>query len=164
MDHVIPRRIVATEPADRRAVAAAKSNLRNLRIELAMLSHRVGGRAELKDVDLDCLDVLVRHGAMSPSELARRTGIHAATMTGILGRLERDGWILRERPPEDRRAVRLVPVPDRVREIFGHYGGMNDALDEILARYSEDELATINDFLERATTAGRRATEDLEAD
>lgn len=147
---------------ERRAVAEAKSNLRNLRIELAMLNHRVGGRAELKDADLDCLDVLVRHGSMSPTELARRTGVHAATMTGILGRLERDGWIVRERAPGDRRAVVLAPVPDRVREIFGHYGGMNSALDEILATYSAEELAVINDFLERATSAGRRATEDLE--
>ena len=147
----------------RRSVAEAKSNLRNLRIELAMLNHRVGGRAALKDVDLDCLDVLVRHGSMSPTELSRRTGIHAATMTGILTRLERDGWIVRERAPEDRRAVVLAPVPDRVREIFGHYGGMDSALDDILGSYTDTDLAVIVDFLDRAAAAGRKATEDLES-
>ena len=146
----------------RRAVAEAKSNLRNLRIELALLNHRIGGRAALKDVDLDCLDVLVRQGAMSPTELSRRTGIHAATMTGILARLERDGWIVRERAADDRRAVVVAPVPDRVREIFGHYGGMDSALDEILGSYSESDLATIIDFLERCTDAGRQATEELD--
>jgi DNA-binding MarR family transcriptional regulator len=142
-------------------VAEAKSTLRNLRIELAMLNHRVGTRAALKDTDLDCLDVLVRHGSMSPTELSRRTGIHAATMTGVLGRLERDGWIVRERAPDDRRAVVLAPVPERVREIFGHYEGMNVALDEILDDYTEDELRVIVDFLQRATDAGRRVTEEL---
>jgi DNA-binding MarR family transcriptional regulator len=145
----------------RRTVAEAKSNLRNLRIELAMLNHRIGGRVALKDAELDCLDMLVRHGSMSPTELSRRTGIHAATMTGILARLERDGWIIRERAESDRRAVVLVPVPERVREIFGHYGGMNTALDEILGHYSESELAVINDFLQRATDAGRGATDEL---
>jgi DNA-binding MarR family transcriptional regulator len=145
----------------RRAVAEAKNSLRNLRIELAMLNHRVGGRVALKDADLECLDVLVRHGSMSPSELSRRTGVHAATMTGILSRLERDGWIVREPAPNDRRAVVVAPVPDRVREIFGHYGGMNSALDEILATYSAGELALIVDFLQRCTDAGRQATEDL---
>jgi DNA-binding MarR family transcriptional regulator len=145
----------------RRAVAEAKRNLRNLRIELAMLNHRIGGRAALKDADLDCLDVLVRHGSMSPTELSRRTGIHAATMTGILARLERDGWIVRERRENDRRAVVLAPVPDRVREIFDHYEGMNIALDDILGGYSEDELRVIVDFLERATDAGRRVTDAL---
>jgi DNA-binding MarR family transcriptional regulator len=148
--------------ARRRAVADAKARLRNLRIELAMLNHRVGGRAALKDADLDCLDVLVRHGSMTPTELSRRTGIHAATMTGILTRLERDGWIVRQPAPHDRRAVVLAPVPDRVREIFAHYGGMDSALDEILGSYSDTELDVIVDFLERATTAGREATEALE--
>lgn len=148
----------------RRAVVEAKSSLRNLRIELAMLNHRVGGRAALKAADLDCLDVLVRHGAMSPTELSRRTGIHAATMTGILSRLERDGWIVRERAANDRRAVVLAPVPDRVREIFGHYGGMDSALDEILGSYSESELGAITDFLQRCTDAGRRAAEELAGD
>lgn len=145
----------------RRRIAEAKSTLRNLRIELALLNHRVGDRAALKDADLDCLDVLVRHGSMTPSELSRRTGVHAATMTGILNRLERDGWIVRERAEDDRRAVRLAPVPDRVREIFGHYGGMDSALDEILGGYSETDLELITDFLRRCADAGRKATEDL---
>ena len=147
----------------RRVVAEAKSNLRNLRIELAMLNHRVGGRAALKDADLDCLDVLVRYGSMSPTELSRRTGIHAATMTGILTRLERDGWIVRERAENDRRAVVLAPVPERVREIFDHYEAMNVALDGILGGYSDEELRVIVDFLRRATDAGRQVTEELEA-
>ena len=147
----------------RRAVAEAKSQLRNLRIELAMLNHRIGLRAELKDADLDCLDMLVRHGSMSPSELSRRTGIHAATMTGILGRLERDGWIVRDRAVDDRRAVVVTPVAERVRDIFGLYGGMNSALDEILGHYSEAELGVIVDFLKRCTDAGRKATDDLES-
>ena len=148
----------------RRAVAEAKGRLRNLRIELEMLNHRVGGRAALKDADLDCLDLLVRQGSMTPTELSRRTGIHAATMTGILTRLERDGWIVRRPDPHDRRAVVLAPVPDRVREIFEHYGGMDSALDEILGSYTDAELEVIADFLERATAAGRRATEALEGD
>ena len=146
----------------RRAVADAKSHLRNLRIELALLNHRVGERAALKDADLDCLDLLVRHGAMTPTELARRAGIHAATLTGILNRLERDGWIVRERTEHDRRAVRLAPVPDRVREIFGHYSGMDSALDEILGTYSDADLELITGFLARCTDAGRKATDDLE--
>jgi DNA-binding MarR family transcriptional regulator len=112
-------------------------------------------------VDLDCLDVLVRAGAMTPTELARRTGVHAATLTGVLNRLESAGWLVRERAEHDRRSVELRPVPERVREIFGHYAGMNAALDGILDAYSADELAVILDFLERSAEAGRRETEAL---
>ena len=41
----------------RRKVAAATNALRDLRVELAVLNHRVGNRVELKDLDFDCLDV-----------------------------------------------------------------------------------------------------------
>jgi DNA-binding MarR family transcriptional regulator len=34
---------------------------------------------------------------LSPSVLARRAGLHPATMTGILDRLERGRWITRDR-------------------------------------------------------------------
>ena len=72
----------------RRKVAAVTKALRDLRVELAVLNHRVGKRVELKDLDLDCLDVIARDGPISPSALADRVGVHLATMTGILNRLE----------------------------------------------------------------------------
>jgi MarR family len=41
-----------------------------------------------------CLDLITRHGPLSPSAPARRAGLHPATMTGILDRLERGGWVI----------------------------------------------------------------------
>ncbi|MDQ6641862.1 MAG: MarR family transcriptional regulator [Actinomycetota bacterium] len=147
--------------ARRTKIQAVKSRLRELRSELSVLNHRVGSRVQLRDVDLDCLEVVVREGPLSPSALARRTGVHLATMTGVLNRLESEGWVRRERAEHDRRAVLVRSVPDRVREIFGHYDGMNAALDAILERYTETELEVIIDFLERCAEAGSRATKDL---
>jgi DNA-binding MarR family transcriptional regulator len=62
---------------------------------------------------LECLDLIDRYGPLSPSALARRAGLHPATMTGVLDRLERDGWIVRERDPADRRGVLVQPVRSR---------------------------------------------------
>jgi DNA-binding MarR family transcriptional regulator len=115
--------------ARRRLIAEAKQSLRELRIELAILNHRVGSRSEVKDVDLDCLDVITRHGPISPTALARRIGVHLATMTGILDRLERGGWIVRARDQSDRRAVMVRGVPGKQRDIIELYDGMNSSLD-----------------------------------
>lgn len=145
----------------RRGIADAKLRLRELRLELGALNHFVGTRIQLKDSDLDTLDVISRHGPLSPSTLARRTGVHLATLTGVLNRLEEAGWIVRERVASDRRAIVLKAVPDRQREVFQLYEGMNASLDEILGDYSADELTVIVDFLRRATVAGRAAVEDL---
>ena len=147
--------------ARRRRIAEAKQSLRELRIELAILNHRVGSRSEIKDLDFDCLDVITRHGPISPTTLARRIGVHLATMTGILDRLERGGWIVRGRDESDRRAVLVRGVPGRQRDIIRLYDGMNTSLDEILESYSDDQIDLVVDFLRRCTQAGRSATGQL---
>src|SRR6201989_3393361 len=94
-----------------RRVVSATNALRALGGELAVLNHRVGKRVELKDLDLDCLDVISRDGPISPSALADRVGVHLATMTGILNRLEEGGWITRDRSASDRRAGGVARRP-----------------------------------------------------
>ncbi|HEY2958896.1 MAG TPA: MarR family transcriptional regulator [Actinomycetota bacterium] len=145
----------------RRLTTAIRDSLRDLRVQLALLNHRVGANLELKDVDLDCLDLLSRHGPLSPSALARLAGLHPATMTGVLDRLERGGWVVRDRDPSDRRGVTVRPLRTRAAEAFRLYAGMNASLDEICAGYDEDQLELLADFLRRATAAGRHATEEL---
>jgi DNA-binding MarR family transcriptional regulator len=145
----------------RRLVTAIKDSLRELNSQLSVLNHHVGARLELRDVDLGCLELLARHGPLSPGALARHAGLHPATMTGIVDRLERAGWVARERDPADRRAVLVRPLRERGAELFRLYGGMNRSLDEICAGYSDEQLMLLADFLSRTTTAGRAATEDL---
>src|SRR5213082_813530 len=108
-----------------RLTMAIKQTLRELRSQLALLNHRVGAHLDLKDVDLDCLDLIVRYGPLGPSALARRAGLHPATMTGILDRLERGGWVARDRDPSDRRAVVVRALRDRNAELMRLYSGMN---------------------------------------
>lgn len=148
----------------RRQIAEAKLALRELRIELAALNHRVGTRVEIKDLDFDCLDIITRHGPLSPTALAHRTGVPLATMTGILDRLERGGWVLRDRVAGDRRSVQVRGVPGRQRDILRLYGGMNSSLDEILGGYSGEQIEVVTDFLRRCTRAGRSATDQLAQD
>src|SRR5437762_14161176 len=105
----------------RRLTAAIKQSLRELSIQLSLLNHQVGAHVDLNDVDLDCLDLIARHGPLSPSALARRAGLHPATMTGILDRLERGGWVARQRDPSDRRAVVVRALRDRTAELFRLY-------------------------------------------
>jgi len=148
----------------RRLANAIKQSLRELSIQLSLLNHHVGARLEIRDVDLDCLDLVDRHGPLSPSALARRAGLHPATVTGILDRLERGGWVARERDPADRRGVVVRPRRERGAELLQLYSGMNGAMDEILSGYSDAELELLRDFLHRTAEAGRGATDALAGD
>jgi DNA-binding MarR family transcriptional regulator len=152
---------VAQGRGRRRLVTNVKDAVRNLRTELALLNRRVTGRLQLRDGDLDLLEVIARHGPMGPSTLARHTALHPATMTGVLDRLEKSGWVTRERDPQDRRSLVLQVRGDRVREILTLYGGMNKALDDLCATYTDDELRVIADFLTRTAQAGRTETQHL---
>lgn len=147
----------------RRSVTAVKEGLRELNSQLSLLNHHVGERLGLKDVDLECLDMIARHGPLSPGALARRAGLHPATMTGILDRLERAGWVTRDRDPSDRRAVLIRPLRDRNAELFRLYAGMNRSMDELCEGYSDEELELLAGFLRRTTDAGKVATEALGA-
>jgi DNA-binding MarR family transcriptional regulator len=152
-----------SDEAIRRQKAASdiRQALRELRIQLALLNYSVGSQVELKDIDLDCLDILDTYGPLSPSALARRAGLHPATMTGILDRLERGGWIVRDRDPSDRRAVVVRVLPDRYGDLLRLYQGMARSMNKLLAGYSESELETIAEFLRRTGDAGRDATQKL---
>jgi len=145
----------------KRLSAAIKLSLRELRMQLSLLNLHVGAQVDLKDVDLDCLDLVAGHGPLSPSALARRAGLHPATITGILDRLERGGWVARERDTSDRRAVVVRALHQRNAELVGLYAGMNSAMDAICAGYAESELELVADFLQRTAQAGQQATDAL---
>ncbi|MGI5167130.1 MarR family winged helix-turn-helix transcriptional regulator [Spirillospora sp. CA-253888] len=138
-----------------------KEALRDLNIQLSLLNRQFGANAELKDVDWSCLDLLNRHGPLAPSALARTAGLHPATMTGILDRLQRGGWITRERDPDDRRAVTVRARRERTPELYRLFSGMNARMDELCERYTDDELELIAGFLRRTADAGHHATEQL---
>jgi DNA-binding MarR family transcriptional regulator len=147
----------------RQLTVAVKEAFRDLNIQLSLLNRRFGGRIELKDTDWTCLDLINRHGPLSPTALARRAGLHPATMTGILDRLERGGWVARERDPEskDRRAVTIRASRERNAELFEVFSGMNNRMDELCEHYSEANLEVIADFLRRTGEAGQKSAEEL---
>ena len=153
----------ASARSKRRLTADVREALRDLNIQLSLLNRRFGGRVEVKDVDWTCLDLINRYGPLSPTALGRRAGLHPATMTGILDRLQKGGWIVRERDPEssDRRSVTLRAVRERNAELFELFSGMNNRMDKLCARYSVAELEVIADFLQRTGVVGHEAAEEL---
>jgi DNA-binding MarR family transcriptional regulator len=160
MSPVTPKR--AKQIRDRqKSGAEIRNSLRELRIQLSLLNYRVGSQIGLKDVDLDCIDMIETYGPLSPSDLARRAGLHPATLTGILAPLAAGGWSVGPRAPEDRRAVRVRILKTRYAELMRLYSGMNRGMNKLLAGYSDEELEVIADFMRRTVDAGRSATEEL---
>jgi DNA-binding MarR family transcriptional regulator len=148
-------KVSSGEGARRDARREVREGLRELGVQLAQLNRRVSGRLGLRDADMDCLDLISRLGPIGAGPLAKVAGLHPATLTGILDRLERAGWIVRERDAEDRRAIRIRALPERGKEVLAQFAGMNGAVQEICSHYDEQQLSVIADFLTRVAEAGR---------
>lgn len=82
-------------------------------------------------------------GPRTPAELADAAGVTRATMTGLIDTLERDGFVVREPDPSDRRMllVRLTKKAENflVRFLPIHFRGAS----EVMAALSESERKTL---------------------
>jgi DNA-binding MarR family transcriptional regulator len=144
-----------------RLTGRIKDGLRDLTIQMALLSHQVGTQLDLRDTDLECLDLISRYGPIGPTALARRAGMHPATLTGVLDRLERGGWVVRTPNPTDRRSILVSIVEEKEAEVAFMFSGLHLAMDDVCAQYDDEDLMVIVDFLMRTSRASRAATDDL---
>jgi len=162
MSSVSPTEAAASRER-RRTMNQITDTIREMGVVMTVLNLRAGEQVGLRDVEMKALDVLMRDGAMSAKALGQRLGMHPATMTGILDKLEKAGWVTRERDPDDRRVVLIQPVRERVGEIVRLFAGMNNMAAQMLDRYDTAQLETIADFLASVVTMAKDASKEWSA-
>jgi DNA-binding MarR family transcriptional regulator len=98
-------------------------------------------------------------GRITPSDLARLTGLPAATLTGYIDRLGRRGLVRRVDNPDDRRSYLLELTDEGV--VAWHAGGqgLGRAI-AALDRHLDRPVAEVLDALEALDAALRAALED----
>lgn len=145
-----------TPTAARAATIAALGEALRASSALAVLfSQAVADRVGISPTDLESLDILIRHGPLTAGRLAELTGLSTGAITGLVDRLEERGYAQREPDPHDRRRVVVRAVAERTEADLGPaYAAMAAATESLIARYNDEELALIRDFMERAVTLG----------
>jgi len=127
-----------------------------------MFRNAIGRKLHLNSTDSEALSLVSIQGTATPTELARHTGLTTGSTTAMLDRLEKVGFISRTPNPNDRRGV-LIEINKECREKVGPLVmGVQKAHVELLATYTEKELATIADFLQRFTKNVTDQTEKIE--
>jgi DNA-binding MarR family transcriptional regulator len=107
------------------------------------------------------VDFLLMDGPLSAGELAGMTGLTTGAITAALDRLERAGFVQREDDPEDRRRVVVRAVPRRVGAMSRLFDSFTTRLAELTARYRDDELAVLVDFMSRSQQILHESTKEL---
>jgi len=132
--------------------ARVQRALRTALVNSVLGNERIAREFDLLVTDLQTLHLLVlREDVRTPKLLSEATGLPTSTVTRVVDRLERAGYIRRVDDPRDRRKVNIELVPEKVDTIIGHYEQYSDALDRINSDFSEDELGLIARYLEKSS-------------
>ncbi len=115
----------------------------------------LAGRVGLNATDLQVIDILASTGSATAGQLAELTGLTTGATAQMLGRLEKDGLVRRERDPDDGRRVlvRLASDWDKTGQIGPALDGAGSALEELAARYDDQQLALLLEFVAAANAA-----------
>lgn len=135
---------------------------RELELQLAIFGHHLSAQVRLRPVDLQCFNLVHRHGPVTIGELARMLALPPATTTGIVDRLAEQGWVARDRSETDRRTVLIRALPDRLPELFALLAPLGEDLSAGLEGLEDDALGLIADFLHHAAESTRRANDRRE--
>ncbi len=126
---------------------------RELSARTLMFHAAIAEKVGLSATEHKALDLLSRSGALTAGQLAELTGLTTGAITGLIDRLEKAGFVKREKDPSDRRKVVIQPVIEKMEhEIAPLFASMEIRMSQLLSRYSTQELAVINDFITQSIT------------
>lgn len=138
-------------PADRAALLEALNReLRQLNAANAFFFQAIADRLGLDISAVQCANLLNLLGPLTAGQLAELTGLTTGAITAVVDRLERAGFVARERDPHDRRRVIVRPLAEAERRAGPLFAGMGRASVDLYARYSDEELAFLADFASHA--------------
>lgn len=112
---------------------------------------------EITPPQLAVLEALLHLGPMSQGELGRKLLRSNPNMTAVLDNLERNGWIKRERSPEDRRVVVVSLTPEGkgvIEKVFPAHAAHIAALLGALTAEEQEQLGALCKKLGLALSGG----------
>jgi DNA-binding MarR family transcriptional regulator len=93
------------------AISETMQALRRIIKALQDYSQDISNQFGITGPQLWALKTIFQHGDLSLSELSKRMYLHPSTMTGVVDRLEKKGFVVRKRDEGDRRVIQLQLTP-----------------------------------------------------
>ena len=120
---------------------------------IVVFHEAIGRLLGLSAVERKCLDVLRLLGPVTAGTIGQHTGLTTGAVTGLMDRLEKAGYVRRERDPRDRRKVVVELLPNERMDalLAAALGPFSDDMTKLAASYSEAERRVIADWIARTT-------------
>ena len=130
-------------------------------ISTTLFRNAVGDRLGVNVTDMECLALLFFKGIATPTELSKYTGLSSGATTAMLDRLEKAQLIQRRPNPHDRRGTLISVNKNSIQTVGPMFAATRQAQNELVAGYSEQELAVIADFFAKFTAVWEQGREKL---
>ncbi|MBD0709130.1 MULTISPECIES: MarR family winged helix-turn-helix transcriptional regulator [unclassified Streptomyces] len=128
----------------------------------ALFNQAVADHLGLHPTDVQCLNLLgLEGGPVTTGRVAELTGLTTGSATRLVDRLERSGYVTRERDTEDRRRVLVTLVPGRIAELGALWRKLNGTWGTMFDVYSDAELALLIAHMRRTVEVGAAQIERL---
>ncbi|OAH16561.1 MarR family transcriptional regulator [Streptomyces jeddahensis] len=116
----------------------------------------------LNATETKTLDLLERQGALTAKELAERTGLAPASVTGLVDRLEAKEFVRRVKHPTDKRRVLVELRREKIAELRDVFADWQRDVEELCEEFTTEELETVIRFLTGAAERQRKAAARLQ--
>lgn len=124
----------------------------------------VAERSGMNLTDLQCIAILISTGPITAGQLAETTGLTTGAVTGVIDRMERAGYVRREKDPGDGRRVVVQPVLEALEQAgAGLFGPQEGQLDALMSEYDDRDLAIFLDLMRKANTVTREEIDRIRA-
>lgn len=126
------------------------SLMRGLGTRSVLYQQNVAASLGLHNQDFISIDILRETGPITAGELSKKTGLTTGSITALVDRLEKSGYVHRENDPNDRRRVIIVPEYESKEAVLNKYLPLHHAMVDLSASYTQEELVVITKFLGEA--------------
>lgn len=145
------------------SIARMADVMRDFMANAVLFQDAVARTGGLNSTDLQAVSLLMSHGPATPGELAERTGLSAGgAITAVIDRLEKAGYVSRQRDQADRRRVIVTADVDKVlQEVGPIYGRVGARWAEYLDTLPDEHIELAIELFSRASEINREQIEHL---
>ena len=152
---------MGTPSSREQSIARMADVMRDFMANAVLFQDAVARTGGLNSTDLQAVGLLMSQGPATPGELAERTGLSAGgAITAVIDRLEKAGYVSRQRDQADRRRVIVTADVDKVLEQVGPvYGRVGARWAAYLDTLTDEQIELANELFARASQINREEIE-----
>lgn len=145
---------------DHERIAAIVTAGRRVHAAIDTIDHVISERLGIHRNDLRALNLL-EDGPLSPRIISERTGLTSGSVTALIDRLEKAGFVKRQPSTTDRRSIEVTIVPQCYEEIGSLYRQCADALMGVFGEQTGNKLKVSESVLSKFAKAMEQAAAEL---